>query len=293
MFGPSTAASVKAFQRQRGLPDDGRCDEATWLAIVEASWRLGDRHLKLVAPFLRGDDVDVLQTRLGRLGFDCGRVDGLFGPRTALALTEFQRNCGLEVDGVCGPLTIRALEVNGARSGSGPGVAALRELEQLGAVARSLHELRLVVGHFGGLGPLVRQVTRSLRQQGANVITVDELDPAVHAATANRHEASVYVGFEPRVEETAGVAFYSTSGFESAGGRALAQYLVLELTRVTGLGPAQPDGRRLHVLRETRMTAVVCSLGPVQRVVDAAPLVGAAVVEAIASWAVAPAVVPA
>jgi N-acetylmuramoyl-L-alanine amidase len=45
---------------------------------------------------------------------------------------------------------------------------------------------------------------------------------------------------------------------------------------------------RLTVLRETRMTAVVCSLGPVQRIVDAAPLVGEAVVAALAAWAASP-----
>ena len=283
---------MRSFQRQRGLVEDGRCDETTWLALVEASWRLGDRHLKLVAPHLRGDDVDVLQTRLARLGFDCGRVDGIFGPRTARALVEFQRNCGLDVDGVCGPLTVRAVEVNSARSGSGPGVAAIRELEQLGAVAPSLGELRLVVGDFGGLGPLARQVTIGLRQHGANVITVDELDPAIHAATSNRHDASVYVGFESRVEETADVTYYSTSGFESAGGRSLARNLVVELTRIDGLAPARADGRRLQVLRETRMTAVMCSLGPVQRVVDAAPAVSNAVAGAIAAWAASPATVP-
>jgi hypothetical protein len=36
------------------------------------------------------------------------------------------------------------------------------------------------------------------------------------------------------------------------------------------------------------MTAVVCSLGPVQRIVDAAPLVGEAVVAALAAWAASP-----
>ena len=36
------------------------------------------------------------------------------------------------------------------------------------------------------------------------------------------------------------------------------------------------------------MTAVVCSLGPVQRVVDAGPAVSGAVVDAVAMWAAAP-----
>ena len=48
---------MRAFQRHHGLPDSGRCDEATWISLVEASWRLGERSLRLIAPYLRGDDV--------------------------------------------------------------------------------------------------------------------------------------------------------------------------------------------------------------------------------------------
>ena len=36
----------------------------------------------LTAPNLRGEDVAELQRILARLGFDCGRVDGIFGPDT-------------------------------------------------------------------------------------------------------------------------------------------------------------------------------------------------------------------
>ena len=43
---------------------------------------------------LRGDDVAELQQDLGALGFDAGRVDGIFGPRTKDALEQFQRNIG-------------------------------------------------------------------------------------------------------------------------------------------------------------------------------------------------------
>ena len=45
---------------------------------------------------------------------------------------------------------------------------------------------------------------------------------------------------------------------------------------------------RLAVLRETRMTAVVCSIGPVQRLVDATPGLSDAVVEALAAWVESP-----
>jgi N-acetylmuramoyl-L-alanine amidase len=236
---------------------------------------------------LRGDDVGALQASLGRLGFDCGRIDGIFGPATARALEDFQRNCGLEVDGIFGPATARALEINGARTGSGPGVATLRELEQLESVA-SLHELRVVVGQFGGLGALTRQVAQNLRQRGARVISVDELDPSIQAAAANRSGATAYVGFEARPDDLCTVAYYATAGFESAGGQALASRLVEHFGGITGLPPIRVAGMRLAVLRETRMTAVVCSIGPVPRLVDATPDLSDAVVEALEAWVESP-----
>lgn len=288
MFGASTEAAVRAFQRARGLREHGRCDEPTWLALVEASWRLGDRRLRLVAPYQRGDDVQTLQTTLGKLGFDCGRADGIFGPATSRALAEFQRNCGLTVDSVCGPETVQALAINSARSGTGPGVAAIREVERLGDLGPSLHDLRAVIGQFGGLSPLTRHVARALRQQGANVIAVDELDPSVQAAAANRHAATVYVGFEARSDPCSAVSYYAAPGFESAGGRALAARIAHMFDEGIDLPPAEVSGMRLAVLRETRMTAVVCALGPVQRVVDAAAPITAALVTALAEWAANP-----
>ena len=83
MFGPSTRAAVEAFQRHRGLRNDGIVSQGTWDRLVEAGRRLGDRVLSTTAPLLRGDDVAELQERLAALGFDPGRVDGIFGARPA------------------------------------------------------------------------------------------------------------------------------------------------------------------------------------------------------------------
>jgi len=66
---------------------------------------------------MRGDDVALLQTVLAKLGFDCGRADGIFGTNTLRALTDFQQNYGLIVDGICGVHTIRALERTSSQSG--------------------------------------------------------------------------------------------------------------------------------------------------------------------------------
>jgi len=287
-FCGATETAVRAFQHHRGLHEHGACDEATWLALVEASWRLGDRPLKLVAPNMRGDDVGTLQSQLGKLGFDCGRVDGIFGHRTATALEDFQRNCGLEADGIAGPQTSRALDAISSRTGSGPGVATIREIEQLGNVGASLHDLRVVIGQFGGLSSLTRSIAQELRGRGAKVIAVDELDPSLQAASANRHAANVYVGFEAHADAQATISYYSTAGFESAGGRSLAEKLVCSLDEAGKLRDVRSAGMRLPVLRETRMTAVVCSFGPVQVVTDSAGTLGDAIVAALAAWAQSP-----
>jgi N-acetylmuramoyl-L-alanine amidase len=58
---------------------------------------------------MHGDDIAALQSRLTEMGFDCGRVDGIYGPRTEVAVKDFQKSVGATVDGKCGPATIIAL----------------------------------------------------------------------------------------------------------------------------------------------------------------------------------------
>ncbi len=266
----------------------GVATSPTWTALVEASYRLGDRLLVLSAPNMRGDDVADLQSVLARLGFDCGRVDGILGPTTARAVEDFQRNCGLTPDGVCGAETVRALDVLGRQSGSGPGVAALREFEALSGSCRRLGDLRVVIGQFGGMSSLTRQVTHALRQRGATVTATDEPDPPAQAATANRFAATVYVGFEARAETVATVCYYAVPDVRVVG-RSLARHPTR--TYVRGRVPSIPleaQGMRLPVLRETRMPAVLCAIGPVPHVFAVTPGVAAAVVEALESWADAP-----
>src|SRR5205814_7300565 len=91
-FGSSTEGAVRAFQQRRGLLVDGTVGSETWGELVEAGFALGDRTLYLRSPHFRGDDVRALQRRLSSLGFDAGREDGIFGPRSDRAVREFQRN---------------------------------------------------------------------------------------------------------------------------------------------------------------------------------------------------------
>jgi N-acetylmuramoyl-L-alanine amidase len=283
VFCPSTERAVRQFQTQRGLRADGSCGPQTWSALVEASYALGDRVLFHRSPMLRGDDVAELQRLLGRLGFDAGRVDGIYGPLTATALADFQRNVGLDGDGICGFDTLRALRRLRPRPEATAPVASVREDERWRTAPRTLAGHRLVVGQTGGLSALVRALGRSLRQAGATVITIDDSDGSRQAAAANHFDASAFLGFTG-TSQRCSVAYYAVPGFESVGGRRLAEAMSVAIGRTLNTPPVSPCGMRMPVLRETRMPAVLCELGPVRIVTDHAREVSTALTEAVVSW---------
>lgn len=68
-------------------------------------WQLGSRTLRRGAA---GDDVRAVQWVLARFGYKCA-VDGSYGPETAGAVREFQRELLLTADGITGPATLTAL----------------------------------------------------------------------------------------------------------------------------------------------------------------------------------------
>lgn len=59
----------------------------------------------------KGDDVRAVQTALTFLGYSPGNVDGIFGQLTDEAVRRFQSDHGIAVDGIVGPDTIAALNV--------------------------------------------------------------------------------------------------------------------------------------------------------------------------------------
>jgi peptidoglycan hydrolase-like protein with peptidoglycan-binding domain len=107
LAGPRTGAAVRSFQRRAGIAVDGVAGRQTRSALGRR-WRrsLGSRVLQQGKA---GWDVAALQFLLAWHGFPSGPFDGGFGPRTAGAVTRFQRWVQLSPDGVAGPATIAAL----------------------------------------------------------------------------------------------------------------------------------------------------------------------------------------
>lgn len=96
-FGPLTKAAVQEFQRGENLPVTGVVDAATWALLVETIRRSDDN-----------DAVRAVQVQLNKHGHKLV-VDGVVGPLTVAAVTDFQRQSNLTVDGIVGQNTWRTL----------------------------------------------------------------------------------------------------------------------------------------------------------------------------------------
>ncbi|MBW3555526.1 MAG: peptidoglycan-binding protein [Actinobacteria bacterium] len=285
-YGGGTVAAVRAFQERRGIRTDGVCGDQTWSALVEAGYRLGDRPLYLAHPMQRGDDVAELQRRLGSLGFDGGRVDGILGPRTERALADFQRNAGLVSDAVCGPATIAALERLGSSCDAPHSVATVREREEHRRGSRSLSGRRIAVGETGGLDALARSIAGVLTSAGGTAVVLQHPDSYEQAGGANAAGAAAYLGVALATDGAGrcSTAYYrSPSGWESPEGRRLAELVQAALTPVLG-GTSTVRGMAVPVLRETVMPAVVVELAPAALVVERSAELAQALTAAVRLW---------
>jgi N-acetylmuramoyl-L-alanine amidase len=222
---------------------------------MESDWRLGDRHLYVRSPMLRGDDVALLQRRLGQLGFDPGRVDGIYGPDTSSGVRDFQRNAGLhQIDGVCGHATYSALERFAAKRHEGPSISEVREAEI--AFSDVAMNSRVVVGNLGGCNVFAEKLSDALRKKGWEVLLLSQIDSSIQAKEANFFRPSLYVGL--CLGECFRASYYSTNGFTSLRGKSFAEKLFKSF-QTFGLGDGDGcQGMALPILRETSMPAVLC-----------------------------------
>ncbi len=202
-----------------------------------------------MAPNQRGDDVAELQTLLAQLGFNPDRVDGIFGPETALALSEFQRNCALEPSGTLTKATLQMLHR----------LRATHEARQLVIDARGLAGFDPLANGtvlLCGTGPLVESLSLALHGH-ESVEALIGRSAEESAQVANALGAALVLSFGPS-EKVIGIHLHYWASYRSHSRRG--EFVATTLATVLAAMPNAPalevTGMALPILRETRMTSV-------------------------------------
>ena len=279
-------SEIRSFQQARGLSVTGLVDEVTARALEEAQWKLGDRSLNLQEPpLMHGDDVAALQSRLTEMGFDCGRVDGIYGPRTELAVKDFQKSVGATVDGKCGPATIIALiRLTKIVSGGAPSI--LRESANQKNRGPALANKTIVLNPDGD-DPLVYDVAvrteGRLLALGASVFLTrgEKNNPSEseRIAFTNNSNADLMISLHEdsyKNENAHGAATYfygsEAHGVHSIVGERFASLVQREICARTDFANCRTHAMTWDLLRLTKAPVVRIDLGYASNAGDASRL---------------------
>lgn len=196
-FGEMTEEAVKDIQRKAGLDIDGTVGEDTWAYIINsyvsvtqgngntpvkpidysqgqtagtietpktATSKVSVSNRRTVYQGSENNDVLALQQILNSYGYDL-EEDGIFGSGTNRAVLSFQRDHGLEVDGIVGPATWQAL-------GEGAGTNATtvtRQQPQDTSSGTSVSASGRPEISYGDTGNHVTALQQLLNSQGADL----------------------------------------------------------------------------------------------------------------------------
>lgn len=303
IFDDNLTQGIKAFQQERGLTATGVINEITARSLEEARFKLGDRVLVFnAAALMRGDDVSNLQDRLIQMGFNCGKVDGVYGASTEGAVKEFQKSVGILSDGRCGPVTLISL-MRLVKTVSGGAPSALRESVKHSVRSPALANKVIVIdpswgGEFTGEsanGVVESEIVFDLAQRlegrlialGVNVVLTRSANNSPlekdRIKVANTVSADLVIALKVdsyKNEKANGVATYfygrDDKGVRSVVGERFANLIQREICARTDLLNCHTHAKSWDLLRLTTAPTVRIDLGYLSNPQDAKRLATAA-----------------
>lgn len=263
VFGNGTEEAVRSFQRAKGLDADGIVGPDTWRSLYEAGYRLGDRIIFMRRPMIRGEDVAELQSRLNGLGFDCGKVDSIYGPRTEGAVIDFQHNRNLAEDGRVGPEVVTEIHLV-TRGEMREGREAIRETEWLRSLPSTMAGTRIFLDadcrdpqESTDAWDAATAAAHAIQEAGGVPVMSRSRDTTLperlRARRANWLGSDMIVVFRVNRDGDDAVYYFASEHSSSKAGKALADAIALTVG-------GRVEGRASAMLKETRAPAAVVAL---------------------------------
>ncbi|KJS68648.1 MAG: hypothetical protein JL50_02890 [Peptococcaceae bacterium BICA1-7] len=158
----------------------------------------------------KGQAVAMLQGMLNELGFNCGRVDGSFGPATDKAVRQFQAAHGIVADGVAGPQTWGVLTSEKAKQNEAGEPVYYSQVDPRwrGVPFTSVGNKQQTIGSSGCGPTCMAMVLATWRNRGITPVQTCQLAVDGGFRTANSGTAWAYFGW---IASKFGLKFKQTS----------------------------------------------------------------------------------
>ena len=180
-FGDATAAALKSFQSKHGLGADGVAGAATYLVLFSynalaanqlptaaptiiptiapetTAAPLTEDNVVLIKQGVQGEAVSRLQARLTELGYYNAYVDGKCDADDVAAIKAFQKNNGLDADGVAGYETqsklysVTAVTYTGALAGGTVDTFTTLKKGMEGEAVKEMQTRLIELGYLSGV----------------------------------------------------------------------------------------------------------------------------------------------
>lgn len=286
IYGTKTKSAVEGFQRLKMLDVDGIVGKLTWNALFSgvkvSNPSIGDTYPGvLIAYGSSGENVRKVQSKLVTLGYLSGSVDGIFGNNTKQAVMAFQHDSGLQADGIVGRMTWNALFSTDSVSSDVPSDGGLGPIN-------GVFKVFIDAGH-GGYDP--GAVTIGLTEKDT-VLKISlyqkELFEAAGYTVKLSRSTDKYLSLKERTDmaNAWGADLFISNHVNAGGGqgsevwaslydsrsRAYASRVAQNLSlifRNRGVKTRQgSNGDYLHVIRESKMTAILVEHGFIDNSID-------------------------
>lgn len=164
VFDERTRGALEHFQRKAGLDVTGRVDARTWKTLKKSFILSKKPASPAQALHERSGAVKASEKLLKKLGFNPGRLDGLFDRNTQHAVKAFEKKHKLKRDGQISAGELAKMKKLAKRRG---GIQVTAKMRQLAASSR---RTALSMGGYSGQGFCARGVRLAiLKTYGINV----------------------------------------------------------------------------------------------------------------------------